>query len=270
MATFTIAGWALERDINGGIVGVADVWLVVAPPDSDTTFSYSILTQTGDIPDVEIFPENLPAQIFFNGFPSPSLEAGAATTVSLGQATSSQGTHVILALEDESTFTGQTTSIEFVFQIGGDPLVVNSTVADWIDLENSTTSMGPIDATDPFGPGQSIDLKNLANTVQGPVQIQGTDDQPDYLFGTIGDNIIVTGDASAQGDYVVASQGDDDIDMTGMNQSDAFVILDYGMMNEGITATIDGPANTGTVDKGANGTDTLLARIMHEGLVRVA
>lgn len=260
MTTFTISGWAITRDeFIDQVVAVDEISLVVVTPDSDTTFSYSILTQTEDLPTVEILPEDLGVQGIVNGFVQGFTQSEFDTTVSLGQVTSPQGTHLMLAVQEASAFFGQTVFTEFVFQIGGDELTIDPTVAAWSNLEDSITSIGAIDAADPFGPGQSIDLRNLANTTEGPVEIQGTDGEfSDYLFGTIGDDIITTGDASAQGDLVFGSQGDDTIDMTGMNQSDAFVILDYGFLDEGISATIDGPANTGTVDKGTNGVDTLV------------
>jgi Ca2+-binding RTX toxin-like protein len=89
-----------------------------------------------------------------------------------------------------------------------------------------------------------------------PTLIQGSDGD-DQLIGTPSDDQIITGDATPNGDFVRGSAGDDTIDMSGMNQSTAFMTMSYQDLGSAITVTVDGAANTATVDKGVLGTDTL-------------
>ncbi|VVT16198.1 Bifunctional hemolysin/adenylate cyclase (modular protein) [Roseovarius sp. EC-HK134] len=87
--------------------------------------------------------------------------------------------------------------------------------------------------------------------------ILGTDGD-DTLVGTAADDLILTGNSTPNGDFVGASTGNDTIDFAGNDGENGFVTLGYTGLNAPISVTIDGSANTGTVNKGANGTDTLL------------
>src|SRR6056297_1720244 len=225
--------------------------------------TYSIIRQDDDLPVVEFGAAEAQTQLFsetsgqfvfpIDGFGfGGSGQAFGPDRVALGQATSSGGTHVILELEYSRMDMG---SAEAIFVIGGDPADFAATIEGVTAFETSITASGPIDATDPFGPGQVLDLTTWANTVQGPLLIQGTDGD-EQLVGSIGDDVIVSGDARS--DFIGASEGNDTIDLSGMNQIEAFVSLDYRRLDAGITATINGETNTGTVDKGLNGVDTLV------------
>lgn len=262
MGTFSISGVFINRDGNDDVFSVTPATLVVAPPGTSTTVSYTILREGDDLPLVDFGTDGAPTQILVNTAgqfviplglfgPDGELEPTVPTSEALGQVTTPQGTHILLALE----YVIQGIPIEAVFVIGGDPAVFDATPEGWTAFENSFTAIGAIDPSAPFGPGQPLDLTTWANTVQGPLLIQGTDGS-DRLFGSIGDDSIVSGDAGS--DNIRGSQGDDTIDLSGMNQSDAFASLDYRFMDAGITATINGEDNTGTVDKGANGVDTIV------------
>ncbi|EDM71497.1 Hemolysin-type calcium-binding region [Roseobacter sp. AzwK-3b] len=268
MSTFSISGVLVGRDPDDNAQFAQPVTLVIATPDTSTTVTYSIIGQGNDLPVVEFGADEARTQLFTETsgqfvFPLGAISFDAEIfgssgqgfepdTIALGQATTPQGTHVILELEYSLMGMG---FADAIFVIGGDPAVFDATIEGLTAFENSITASGPIDATDPFGPGQALDLTTWANTVQGPLLIQGTDGG-DLLYGSIGDDSIVSGDADS--DNITASEGNDTIDLSGMNLNDAFALLDYRRLDAGITATIDGEANTGTIDKGINGVDTLV------------
>ena len=158
---------------------------------------------------------------------------------------------------------------------------VDVSAPDPVNLDVSSVVVSNPSGTEIASIRDIADLDDLTQAVetlvpgsQDPENVISGSDGPDYLPGTPLNDFIITGDASTQGDYVLASPGFDTIDMSGMNQSDAFVILDYQLLNEGITATIDGVSKSGgadgivgtaddvpipgTVDKGTNGVDTLV------------
>ena len=79
----------------------------------------------------------------------------------------------------------------------------------------------------------------------------------DVLSGGNRDDVLDPGDNDDGVDIVNGSAGDDRIVYTGSGPS-AAQELRYSARSAGITATIDGPANRATVDKGTAGTDTLV------------
>ena len=113
---------------------------------------------------------------------------------------------------------------------------------------------------------------NLVNLSAGPGDdtIRGGP-EGDELFGSNGDDVFDPGDNGQSDDLDVdsgfdivhGSRGDDTIDYTG-NGAEAWQNLLYSWegredyLASGITATIDGAANRGTIDKGDAGTDTLV------------
>jgi len=86
----------------------------------------------------------------------------------------------------------------------------------------------------------------------------------DKLFGGSGDDIIYTGrgrdtvDVGTGSDYeqVFSDRGDKTIIYT--QATTAFQALQYGGVKSALNVTVDGDANTGTIQKGAWGTDTLV------------
>src|SRR6056297_490576 len=79
----------------------------------------------------------------------------------------------------------------------------------------------------------------------------GTDD----LRGGTGADLINPGD-NTDFDYIVAGPGADTIDFGDV--VGGFVILDHWDLSNPISVFIDGAANTGTIDAGPEGTDTLI------------
>ncbi|WP_371039404.1 calcium-binding protein, partial [Rhodosalinus sp. FB01] len=76
----------------------------------------------------------------------------------------------------------------------------------------------------------------------------------DFLEGGDGDDLIATGDNDGS-DVIVGGLGHDEFILTDMTTG--FLDLVYFDVATAISASIDGVANTGSVDKGAAGTDTL-------------
>ena len=132
-----------------------------------------------------------------------------------------------------------------VFVSAGRPIQVMSLLASPGNLVN--LSAGPADDTIRGGPGG------------------------DELFGSNGDDVFDPGDngqsdgldADRGYDTVHGSRGDDTIIYTGSG-AEAYQDIRYfdpdtgDYLGAGITATIDGVANRGSIDKGSAGTDTLV------------
>ena len=118
-----------------------------------------------------------------------------------------------------------------VFVTAGRPIQVMSLLASPGNLVN--LSAGPGDATIRGGPGR------------------------DVLTGGNGDDVFIPGDNDAGVDIVNGSAGDDMIVYTGSGPT-AYQHIGYADLGAGITATIDGVANRGSIDKGSAGADTLV------------
>ena len=126
-----------------------------------------------------------------------------------------------------------------VFVTAGRPIQVMSLLSSPGNLVN--LSAGPSDATIRGGPGG------------------------DELFGSNGDDVFDPGDNGQSDDLDVdrgydtlhGSRGNDTINYSGSG-AEAYQGIRYSDLDTGITATIDGAANRGTIDKGDAGTDTLV------------
>ena len=104
---------------------------------------------------------------------------------------------------------------------------------------------------------------NLVNLSAGPTDntIRGGPGR-DVLAGGNGDDVFIPGDNddggdALGGDFVKGSAGDDMIVYTGSGPT-LYHHIDYADLGLGITATIDGVDNRGSIDKGSAGTDTLV------------
>ena len=249
MTTLTLTGIIIERDINDDPVSIAPATFSAAFPDTTSVINYSVLPTPPDdiLPLVDIGGTPV-ASASVNGF-----DIGASETIenSIGFIQTAAGTHIILGFYDPDTNT------DALFQIGGDPLTLPTTVAELAALEASIINTGQ--ATGAFAPGVDIPINTLGGTLSGDTfnLVPGADGD-DSLVGTAGDDLIVTGNATPDGDLVVGSSGNDTIDMSGNDGVNGFVVLSYDGLDAPISVDIDGGANTGSIDKAANGTDTLL------------
>ena len=102
----------------------------------------------------------------------------------------------------------------------------------------------------------SGNLTNLSSIGEGNDANRGGPDT-DWLWGGAGDDVLNPGDNPTTYDSVYGSAGNDTIVYTDSSPA-AFQWLGYLGIGTGIVATIDGTTNEGTVDKGSNGTDTIL------------
>ena len=93
------------------------------------------------------------------------------------------------------------------------------------------------------------------DTLRGSDGGEGLNGGPgnDVLIPRDGDYNVANGD-----DWIRGSTGDDRIVYTESGGPRAWQRLDYDRLDQGITVTIDGGANRGTVNKGAAGTDTIV------------
>ncbi|TMM49383.1 calcium-binding protein [Sulfitobacter sabulilitoris] len=78
----------------------------------------------------------------------------------------------------------------------------------------------------------------------------------DELFGGAGNDLLNPGDNNNY-DYIVAGIGNDTITFDDAT-ADAYFEIEHGDLNNAITVNINGNTNTGSIDKGASGTTTLV------------
>jgi len=290
MNLFSISGVAVRRDdtINEDVVEVRPTTLeilvtddvlnyrVVTPPSGEELLPVIELNNDADLNIAEIDGLDLLDPL------NPDFET------SLGFIDTPQGTLILLAFFDE------TTNTDFLYRIGGDDIPLPTTIAEFEALEVSITDGGQ--ASGAFAPNQDIALTSFANTTVSELVLddllEGTDGN-DLLIGGLGDDTLIGNDGDdfldggagndtleggagddlliggqgndlinpgdnnpANGDFIDGGAGNDTIDFSDI--VNGFVIVDYSSMSGPVTVDIDGEANTGSVAKGAQGTDTLI------------
>src|SRR6056297_4229445 len=216
MPTFTLSGFQISRDTSDDVFAVNAVTLALITPSDQTSFSYSIeeAATAQDLPVVDITAAVASATLSGPGVPGGTVPLPNDDITRLGTIATTGGTsHDILEFEfrDED---GSSETV--VFQIGGDPLTLPTTVPGFEALEATITGLSA--ASDALAPGAAIDFGTLPGVAVAPDPasvIAGSDDN-DFLQGTGGDDYIGTGDADVNGDFYEASAGNDTIDMSGM------------------------------------------------------
>jgi Ca2+-binding RTX toxin-like protein len=78
----------------------------------------------------------------------------------------------------------------------------------------------------------------------------------DTIWGDAGDDYINPGENNLGYDLILPGTGNDTVDLSEIELG--YVEINHRELDAGIIATIDGVANSGSVDKGVNGTTTLL------------
>ena len=275
MNLFTLTGIAVRRDgsVDDNVIDVRN-----------TEFEFSII---GDVLNYRVLGFSEPGELLplidLNNDADITIarldgaditgDAGDNLEITLGEVITPQGQLVVLVFFDG------TTNTDFIFKIGGNAaLQLPTTVAEFNTLNDSITGGGTV-TSGPFAPNQSIAITTFDNTTvevlpdgQLFVGTDGNDtllggtgndtldgrDGDDELNGGPGDDLILTGNATPNGDFVAGSTGNDTINFAGNDGENGFVNLSYAGLNAPISVAIDGAANTGTVNKGVNGTDTLL------------
>ena len=110
-------------------------------------------------------------------------------------------------------------------------------------------------ATDALGNTSTATTREVGIKPEGMV-VNGTTGD-DVLNGTAGDDVIdPMGNADGY-DEITGSAGDDTIVLSNSG-GESYVELNYNGLTGPITATVDYEANSGSVSKGADGTDTLI------------
>src|SRR6056297_967903 len=279
MTTYVIDGFSVQEDDFGNRTEDTGnpIQLSLVLPNDPASISYSVdfpPTIEEPIPQVLISPSPITALI--NGVP-----LGSNVDAYIGFVVSPEGTHIILALFDNDL------QRDHIFNIAGDPLTYPTNLVEWEALEGSLTGAGQ--ATGAFAPGVNIPLTSFAlNTstteddvlvgTSGPDSLNGGigDDQlfgnagadtliggadNDFLDGGAGDDFINPGD-NAGGvfgfDSIVTGTGNNTVNFSQI--STGWASLNYNFLDgvNPITVDIDGQSNTGSVDMGASGFDTLI------------
>lgn len=138
-----------------------------------------------------------------------------------------------------------------------------------VDMQNGTATgfVNGIGLNTTFSGIESIRGSNNSDNIigaDGGVQIDargGNDtliggDGDDTLLGGSGNDFIETGTNDGGYDRVQAGSGNDTIDIS--NADVGFVGIEHGDLNAGIAVTVNGNADTASVNKGANGTTTVV------------
>ena len=110
-----------------------------------------------------------------------------------------------------------------------------------------------LDATNAFGGSQFLQFDGVTS----PVTIFSSGG-PDALEGGSGNDTVNILDNTGDGDSIYASPGDDRYVFGPSSNDNSWVDLTYINLTGPITATINGAANTGTIVKTGQGTDTLV------------
>jgi Ca2+-binding RTX toxin-like protein len=110
---------------------------------------------------------------------------------------------------------------------------------------------------------------DILNGTPGDDQIYGFDGT-DQLYGGVGNDYLNPGNNTYY-DWIDAGAGTDVIDFTDASGSTAFFNIVHSGLNAGITVNINGTANTGSVDKGINGTTTItnVAKALNTDGIRI-
>ncbi len=280
MTTYSIQGFAIVRDANDeNAIDAYAVTLDAIFPDDPPNFRYTVdIPASGDelLDAVDIVDANEPIFFQVDGlFGDPTWEAN------IGKIITPAGTHFIFTLEDPNSNT------EYVFQMGGTPFTIPTTLAEFNTLESSITGGGSITAADGVGfePGVDIDASQFLNTTSTENDFfaaQATDtsfdggDGDDTIEGGTGNDTLLGGDGSDringnQGndsinpgdnvdfDLVVLSSGNDTINAGDM--TNGFLSIGLFELIDAVTVNIDGSTGNGSIVKTPFETDTLIGMI---------
>ena len=142
---------------------------------------------------------------------------------------------------------------------GGDGLTgsLGTGKGKWrLDVATAPGAVRPIQVMSLMWSRATGNLTNLSALGDGNDTARGGDGI-DWLAGTPGDDVLDPGDNDHAYDGIVGSEGNDTI-VYSRSGATAFQWLDYNTLAGPIRVTLDGDANTATVDKGAAGTDTIV------------
>ena len=297
MATYTLTGIAVfrDRDVPGdpvlNVKGAVTLELVM--PVGTTTFSYTVdpLAPGGTAPgDTTISPTinaqewRLDGRTVGSDFQPEFSIYDITWTNAFGVP---QNTTVFVPFFSDLVVPSLgNVGVDYVFVIGGDPMPPITSPAQWDALGATITSLAIPTGT--YGPNTPIALDNIGATVStgltgttGNDVLEGTaagesiegfagadaidgkggndrlfgGDGSDNIKGGAGDDFINPGENSYW-DLVDAGSGNDTVTFSGLVKG--YVDLRHDDLNAGITVNINANTNVGNVDKGANGTTTII------------
>jgi Ca2+-binding RTX toxin-like protein len=134
----------------------------------------------------------------------------------------------------------------------GDDVLVGSTGNDTLKGKAGNDTLSGLGGRDKLLGGTGDDILN-GNA--GRDRLLGGDGI-DQLYGGDGNDYLNPGTNNFY-DWINAGAGNDIVDFSDASGYSAFYNISHWGLTAGINATIDGAANTGTIDKGINGTTTL-------------
>lgn len=255
MTTYSLTALKTRYDENDELDLFDTTSISIAIESDSSSISYSLLPAFPDeLPHFEFTSDNV-YSVIADG---QSLDLGTTIARIFDLAWGSGNVTTILEVELPND-QGQVS-----IRLGGDVLPNFPTLASFADFNENSITGATTPTSGPFAAGADIDLSVLPGvSISEDDLILGSsgDDTllggagSDQIIGFDGDDSINPGD-NFDFDYVETGPGDDTV-----NFADAeFGFFDLGHWNldAGITTDIDGTANTGSIDKGANGTTTLL------------
>ncbi|WP_456387204.1 calcium-binding protein [Profundibacter sp.] len=161
------------------------------------------------------------------------------------------------------SFEEQGSDVSSIFAIGGAPLPSLLTLAQVNAFNASITGIGGV-TSGSYAPNTHIDFAMIPEVTSTDNDVligqHGTDaahNGSDTLDGGVGDDTINPLSNFYGEDRIVGSIGNDTIIYSDTTLT-SWHYLDYHNLTAGITVNIDGAANTATIDKGINGTDTII------------
>lgn len=274
MTTYTSTGMAVYNVYDGVddiVVGIeTGVVLSLLVPDTTTTLSYTTMP-SGDPDDIDIADiiveggyAYLDGALFMN-------DESFVLEVTWKQGTTVNTSTVLgLFFEDVDVPGMGVVDMDVLFTIDGAPLPDFTTPAQWEAFDDDILSVRTPTGT--FGPGRDIPLTSVFETRAEDDVFNGADWDDyfdagrgddvlngfggnDQLIGGSGDDTINPGD-NTDYDYIRAGTGNDRVILSDV--AVGYVDLDHFDLDAGIKVNIDGNANTGRIDKGVNGTTTLV------------
>jgi Ca2+-binding RTX toxin-like protein len=294
MTTYTLSGVSVQHDTDGTPVDFFPVTAAFSFLDGQSALSYTITGANPDsplpLPSVAIDAPGLTGLSISGVFGLQNVIPSVSLQEQIGAVTHPGGTTEILVIgvSGDETFGDR----EFIFAIGGAPLGPIDSLQDFIAFEGQIT--GDAITSGPNAPvtvnGNTIEFAtdwpvimtsedDLILGDDGPNSLSaagtGTDTLignggndtltggggGDLILGGDGNDSIVVGDNDGPGDLVQTGRGQDTVDFGALSSHQGLVTLDYSFLDGSgnmITAMIDSGPGTGTVGKGAQGSDTLV------------
>ncbi|MFN3210921.1 MAG: hypothetical protein ACE369_18365 [Roseovarius sp.] len=250
MTTYTLQGYFIT-DQNNTTTAVSPVTLALTVPEGTNSFTYSVIPpapQTGDFPEVDI--QAALYNFTLNGS-TFTTETADSVDFFLGQIEWSGGTTYAITAD----LPGGAENTQHVFFIGGaTPPPLNT--PQQVDSFIGSFTAPPAQAEGAFAPGSTISLTNIPGVViSEDDEILGTPGD-DVLVGGLGDDFINPGTNDGY-DQILPGVGNDTIDF-GDSAFPSYYELNYGDLTNPVAVNVNLAMNTGSVNAGAEGTDTFL------------